>query len=424
MPPPPQRSSSAAAFRAELPDGSRVERNFRVETEADGKARRVGYGSWFWLVYDPDRRPSRKRVNLRTKDKGAATGKALALAKRRSLGAFDPWMSADGAGGTPLTEAVMRYLVEKGRTASAATVESDKGHLERLGRLLPAGTDVRHIEASSVEAYVNSDKPRLKDGTPRGAASPQTKARRRASLAHFFSWAMAAGLCSTNPAEGVRLPKSTKARRDHVTDDEAAAVLRAVAAAEAASEARRPGEGKVTTFSGVDRGWLRDWVVFGLGTGLRPGEQQQLRWSAVRLAERAVEIGKDHAVKTAGSRRTVPVAGAALDVLRRLHEARVAAGVTADGPVFTGAGGERVAVDYLSDRLQHFAESAGVRKTVTAYVLRHAYGTRMAAAGVPLLDLARIMGTSVAMIERHYGHHSPDRAASHVERVFGAAATQ
>ena len=48
-------------------------------------------------------------------------------------------------------------------------------------------------------------------------------------------------------------------------------------------------------------------------------------------------------------------------------------------------------------------------------------GPRMAAAGVPLLDLARLMGTSVRMIEKHYGHYDPARGASHVERVFGSA---
>ncbi|WP_420454455.1 tyrosine-type recombinase/integrase [Rubrivirga sp.] len=76
----------------------------------------------------------------------------------------------------------------------------------------------------------------------------------------------------------------------------------------------------------------------------------------------------------------------------------------------------------LTKRLQTLAERARVNKTVTAYALRHAYGTRMAAAGVPLLDLARLMGTSLRMIERHYGHYDPARGASHVDRVFGEGA--
>jgi integrase len=58
---------------------------------------------------------------------------------------------------------------------------------------------------------------------------------------------------------------------------------------------------------------------------------------------------------------------------------------------------------------------------MTGSSLRHSYGTRKAAAGVPLLDLARMMGTSAVMIERHYGHYDPARGASHVERVGMAA---
>ena len=70
-------------------------------------------------------------------------------------------------------------------------------------------------------------------------------------------------------------------------------------------------------------------------------------------------------------------------------------------------------------RLKALGTAAGLAKNVTAYGLRHSFGTRMAAAGVPLLDLAKIMGTSVQMIERHYGHYDPARGASHMDRVFG-----
>ena len=397
-------------YRAELPDGTRIERAYRV---VDGE--RVARGNWQWCVYDPDRRPARKRVNLRTADKGAAMRKALDYARRRSLGTYDPWgKGAADVGGVGLAAAVDRYLAEKSHAAAPSTVAEDRRYLTKLQLELPAGALVGHVGQDHVEAVVNARKkpPKGEDGVRRGpgpAASPETKKRRRASLRHFFAWAVGRGMRTDNPADGVRLPKMPNARRDHVTDAEAAAILRAASAAE------------VTGEDGAERpGWVADWVTFGLGTGLRPGEQRELRWSAVRLAERSIEVGKGHRVKTAASRRTVPVRGAALAVLRRLHEARTS---EADGFVFRGATGGRVAVDYLTKRLQKLAGRAKVHKTVTAYALRHAYGTRMAAAGVPLLDLARLMGTSIRMIERHYGHYDPARGASHVERVFGGPAT-
>lgn len=47
---------------------------------------------------------------------------------------------------------------------------------------------------------------------------------------------------------------------------------------------------------------------------------------------------------------------------------------------------------------------AGLSSLVTAYTLRHSTITDLVAAGLPLLTVAQISGTSAEMIERHYGH--------------------
>lgn len=159
---------------------------------------------------------------------------------------------------------------------------------------------------------------------------------------------------------------------------------------------------------------LKDWITFGFGTGLRPGEQRQLKWSAVSLAERSV--GKGHRTKTSKSARTVPVRGDPLAVLQRRVKARKG---TKDDYVFTGKGGDPVEPCYVTKQIQSFAEAAEIEKNVVAYSLRHGYGTRMAQAGVPLWELANLMGTSMKMIECHYGHYDPNRGAAHVDRVFG-----
>ena len=394
----------------ELPDGSRIDRDHKT---VDGK--RVPVGSWRWVVHDPDRRPSRKRINLRTKNQAAAMRKATKMAADWSLGTLDPWaVGASARVGVPLSAAVERYQAERAHTAAPNTVATDRTYLDRLVAELPGGALVSHVTAAHVAAVVNARKrpPKDRQGRRRGKgpeASPETKKRRRASVQRFLAWALAHGMCRGNPADAVALPKMDGRRRDHLTDDEADAVLRASAAADVLATAR-----------GVAgrRGWLADWVTFALGTGLRPGEQAQLRWSAVRLAEGAVEVGRGHRVKTAASRRRVPVAGVALGVLQRLDAERV---TEADGLVFTGAKGGPVSDGYLTKRLKALAERVGIEKDVSAYSLRHSYGTRMAAEGVPLIDLAKIMGTSVRMIEKHYAHYDPARGASHVERVFGGS---
>jgi SAM-dependent methyltransferase len=48
-------------------------------------------------------------------------------------------------------------------------------------------------------------------------------------------------------------------------------------------------------------------------------------------------------------------------------------------------------------------EASGVRKPATPYDMRDTFASNALAAGVTVFELARDMGTSVRMIERHYG---------------------
>lgn len=394
--------SSPSPYRLELPDGSRIERNYRKGDGGEPEA----YGSWYWTAYDPDRRPSRKRVNLRTKDRGTAYGMALDYARRRSLGTFDPWADPSRQGVT-VERAVEAYLEaqRKARRAENTVAAADR-LLSGFARTLPAGILVRHVEAGHVEAFVNAPK-RSRKGKVIGPKSDGTRRRYAAVLKHFLEFCVERGYADANPAGSVRTATPAPNRRDHLTPAEVEAVLRKVDAAEVTS--------------GYSMTWLRDWIVFGVGTGLRPGEQAALRWSAVRLAEKTIKVGKGHRTKTASSVRTVHVVGDALEVLRRRAEERTGEG---DGPVFTGGRGGAVEEAYLRKRLVHFAEAAKLGKRITPYSLRHSFGTRMAREGVPLFDIAKLMGTSVQMVERHYAHFDPARGAEHLERVFGTGAEE
>jgi integrase len=58
----------------------------------------------------------------------------------------------------------------------------------------------------------------------------------------------------------------------------------------------------------------------------------------------------------------------------------------------------------VADRFRAIRERAGVRASVTIYSFRHLWISEMLMAGVDVLLVARMAGTSVAMIERVYGH--------------------
>ena len=61
----------------------------------------------------------------------------------------------------------------------------------------------------------------------------------------------------------------------------------------------------------------------------------------------------------------------------------------------------------------------GVRRDETREDLRHEEHVRIerAAAGAPILELARVMGTSIEMIERHYGTLLDGSAAGFAARL-------
>jgi integrase len=65
------------------------------------------------------------------------------------------------------------------------------------------------------------------------------------------------------------------------------------------------------------------------------------------------------------------------------------------------------------------------------YALRHTYATNALAAGLGTFELARYMGTSVAMIERTYGHlaqgseaHARQRLDAYADRLRHGRATE
>lgn len=51
---------------------------------------------------------------------------------------------------------------------------------------------------------------------------------------------------------------------------------------------------------------------------------------------------------------------------------------------------------------------------VTPHTLRHALATWMAQAGVPLWEIAGVLGDTLATVERNYAHHAPDYARAAV----------
>ena len=145
--------------------------------------------------------------------------------------------------------------------------------------------------------------------------------------------------------------------------------------------------------------------IFAAATGLRPEEWQALgrrdvdRRARMLNVRRTVSSGEVAELgKTTRSRRQVPLSRRALDALDALP-ARL------DTPLlFSAPEGGLLNLDNFRRREWAPAIGAsGVRRPARIYDLRSTFASNALAAGVAIHALAAIMGTSVRMIERHYG---------------------
>jgi integrase len=144
---------------------------------------------------------------------------------------------------------------------------------------------------------------------------------------------------------------------------------------------------------------------FVAATGLRPEEWQALqradvdRRAGVVNVRRTVSDGRIVELgKTAAARRQVPLTRRGLAALDQLP-ARL------DTPLlFPAPAGGLLNLDNWRRREWGPAVTAsGVAKPARIYDLRSTFASNALAAGVTVFELARVMGTSVRMIERHYG---------------------
>jgi integrase len=135
-------------------------------------------------------------------------------------------------------------------------------------------------------------------------------------------------------------------------------------------------------------------AVFVAATGLRPQEWIALNRADVHRDERIVKV---HGTKTRGSVREVPLTRRSLDALDRTP-ARITRILFADEY------GERIDLYNFRRRVWSPAvEAAGIARPARVYDLRSTFASNALAANVTVFELAKIMGTSVRMIEKHYG---------------------
>lgn len=190
----------------------------------------------------------------------------------------------------------------------------------------------------------------------------------------------------------IRMPPSGSPRERYLDLDE---IGRLLAAAKAITA--EEGNGRL---SRVER-----FIWIALQTGARRDAVIRLEWSRVDLTRRIIDF-RDPDMRVTRKRRVqVPISDQLLPVLERAHAERKGAYVLdTTGPLRS-----------VFDRVCARAEI----EDCSFHVLRHTWASHASMNGVPLTEISRVLGNTLAVCEKVYAKYRPDYLTSAVNQAYG-----
>lgn len=141
---------------------------------------------------------------------------------------------------------------------------------------------------------------------------------------------------------------------------------------------------------------------------LRPGALAGLTVGDFDKRHGVLRIGKDKA----GQDRRIKLPKSTADILARFTTDKLPAAA-----LFSQSSGKAWNKDAWKKPMKAAATAAGLPPGTVLYTLRHSTITDLVVGGLDLLTVAQLSGTSVEMIEKHYGHLRADHAAEALAKL-------
>jgi len=295
------------------------------------------------------------------------------------------------------------------------------GHLEALGRkpstlstyrsLLRAHL-VPHLGDRTLDGIEPLHVERLVAGMRRGGAGPKLTSNALTLLYQVFEFGRRKGWCEANPCKAVDRPKVEETSDIRFLEiEEVEALLAAVPEDE--------------PLGLTDRALYLTAAM----TGLRQGELLALRWRDVDWTAGRLRVRQNYVrghwgtPKSRRGSRSVPLVDQVAGELERHFQRSVHQGD--EDLVFPHPHtGSVLDHSQLVRRYKKALRAAGVRE-VRFNDLRHTFGTRMAAAGVPLRTLQEWMGHRDFKTTLIYADYAPSaHEAEMAERAFAQRSTE
>jgi integrase/recombinase XerC len=223
----------------------------------------------------------------------------------------------------------------------------------------------------------------------------RTLHNRVAGLRAFYLYLKRMQLVSSNPLQGIRLPKLDKPLPKFLTESQ---MLDLLGAPEKLQQA-----GQVSAFEAI-----RDRLIMELlyGAGLRVSELCGLNFSAVDWQQGFVRVlGK-------GSKeRICPIGEVALSCLQNFVQ-RYERSTAHDQAVLLTAQGHRIQPRAVQKLLKKYLLAAGLPADMTPHKIRHSYATHLLNGGADLRAVQELLGHANLSTTQIYTHVSTARLKS------------
>jgi site-specific recombinase XerD len=214
------------------------------------------------------------------------------------------------------------------------------------------------------------------------------------SCRRFWAWAVEEGHRKTNPAESVKRRVTNKNPVANVSLDDIEKLVLVFREEQRANPTR----------------WERlrnySYILFSVGTGVRPGEGLRLRRIDFNMSELFVIVRGEYA-KTRQSRVIyIPQNSVLIKLLKKMMQNQAKSGLPDETPLFSDSGGNHLTTRSWYHIVAKRAKKAGIR--IKPYDLRHAFITHSLMDGANPYDLRDQVGHSNMEMMKRYYHSNPE----------------
>ena len=311
-----------------------------------------------------------RRISCHTKDKSEAE-RVLALHLLKTSEAKPTDTSVKTLLSTYQSEHVDHRVVDKDRQEDCIAVLT-KG----LG-----GYDVRQLTPDVIMGY----RKERKDGKVNGHSAGDSTLRRELNcLIAAINHAVRHRRVAASDVPHIALPDAPPPKDLWLTGDELDLFI-------ACAEER---------YGNLSR--IHRFILIASETAARKNSIVKLRWGQVAFASGVINYQNDGGPRTKKRRVPVPMSNALADVLKAAWDSR-----TQDEWVLDTPYSIQHHFDAVKDAAYEKTQNEKF-KHVTPHTLRHTWATLAAQAGVPLFEIAGVLGDTLATVVRVYAHHCPD----------------